>query len=277
MAPIPLCPVCGSALVREPERWHCENGHSFDVARQGYVNLLTVDRKHSRHPGDTRAQVAARRAFLDAGYYAPIARAVCELLRPCAPRAVLDAGCGEGYYLQQLGQVLPEAELWGVDISKDAVRYAAVRCRTGRFLTATAAHLPFGPAEFDCLLSMFALTEPVEFGRVLRPSGWFLQVLACEDHLTGLKRLIYPELLHRDKQLAAQLPGFRLREHRTLQFDFSLDSPEQIQNLLAMTPHFWRISQAGAARAAAAQSLQDTAHIVLNLYERECEEQSHAG
>ena len=68
-----LCPVCGKPLSPEERSWRCENGHGFDVARQGYVNLLTVDKKHSLHPGDTKEQVASRKAFLDGGYYAPIA------------------------------------------------------------------------------------------------------------------------------------------------------------------------------------------------------------
>ena len=89
-----LCPVCGLPLWRAESSWKCEKNHSFDIARQGYVNLLTVDRKHARHPGDTKEQVAARKAFLDAGYYAPIAETVCRILTPFSPRSVLDAGCG---------------------------------------------------------------------------------------------------------------------------------------------------------------------------------------
>ena len=102
-----ICPVCGAALEPQGAAWRCVQGHCFDVARQGYVNLLTVTQKHSRHPGDTREMVAARRAFLDAGWYAPIAGALADLVRRFCPEAasVLDAGCGEGYYLSQLGWV----------------------------------------------------------------------------------------------------------------------------------------------------------------------------
>ena len=121
-----ICPVCGAALAPQGAAWRCVQGHCFDVARQGYVNLLTVTQKHSRHPGDTREMVAARRAFLDAGWYAPIAKTLADLVRRFCPEtaSVLDAGCGEGYYLSQLGWV---PERWGIDISRDAVRYAAVR------------------------------------------------------------------------------------------------------------------------------------------------------
>ena len=170
-----ICPVCGAALAPQGAAWRCVQGHCFDVARQGYVNLLTVTQKHSRHPGDTREMVAARRAFLDAGWYAPIAKTLADLVRRFCPaaEAVLDAGCGEGYYLSQLGWV---PERWGIDISRDAVRYAAARDRSAHWLTATAAHLPFADGGFDCVLSMFALTAGAEFARVLRPGGIFLIV-----------------------------------------------------------------------------------------------------
>ena len=103
-----LCPVCGQPLTMEKPAWHCDTGHSFDVARQGYVNLLTVDRKHSKQPGDSTAQVEARRAFLSAGYYAPMAARLAEIVAGERPRTILDAGCGEGYYLTELGKALPE-------------------------------------------------------------------------------------------------------------------------------------------------------------------------
>lgn len=264
-----LCPVCGQPLTRRENTWRCCAGHCFDVARQGYVNLLTVDRKHARHPGDTKEQVAARKAFLDGGYYKPISDAVCRFLAPLSPHAVLDAGCGEGYYLTQLQAALPQAEYAGIDISKDAVRFAAVRNKQALWLTGTAAALPFPDASFDAVLSMFALTAEAEFARVLRPGGAFLQVLAGPEHLMGLKSIIYPTILHKKKVLHPQLAGFRLDRTETLAFSFSLASPEQVQNLLSMTPHFWRISKDGAARLAATDHLTDTAQVILNLYRKE--------
>ena len=138
-----LCPVCGLELKKTERTWRCPGNHCFDEARQGYVNLLTVDRKHAKHPGDTKEQVAARKAFLDAGYYAPIAETVCRLTAPLQPKAVLDAGCGAGYYLTQLQMQLQDTAFAGVDISKDAVRFAAVRNKNALWLTGTAAALPF--------------------------------------------------------------------------------------------------------------------------------------
>ena len=264
-----LCPVCAGPLQRQEACWKCENNHSFDVARQGYVNLLTVDRKHAKHPGDTKEQVAARKAFLDAGYYKPIADAVCRLLTPIAPSAVLDAGCGEGYYLTCLQNALPDAEFAGIDISKDAVRFAAVRNKNALWLTGTAAALPFPNESFDAVLSMFALTVEGEFFRVLRPGGYYLQVIAGAEHLMGLKSVIYPEILRKEKILHPELDGFKLQSTQTLEFDFRVEGNAQVQNLLSMTPHFWRISKEGAQRLSELNTLQDRAQVVFNLYCKE--------
>ncbi len=262
-----ICPICGAAILSSSPCWRCDEGHSFDVAKQGYVHLLPVQQKHSLHPGDTAEQVHARRRFLDAGFYAPISEAVGELL--CArAEAVLDVGCGEGYYLRSLGAREPQLERWGVDISRDAVRLAAGADKKAGYLVATAAHLPFADGSFDAVISLFALTLPEEYARVLTGGGWYVQALTEDNHLQSLKETIYPQLTHREKEVSPTLPGFRLLESKTVQFDFSLTNHQQIQDLLAMTPHFWRITREGAARAAALEHLHDTAHVRLNLYRK---------
>lgn len=263
----PLCPICGEKLTTEKPAWVCCNRHSFDVARQGYVNLLTVSQKHSLHPGDSSVMVAARRSFLNEGYYLPIVDTLQKLITQFAPNAetVLDAGCGEGYYLSHID--IPER--WGIDISKDAVRFAAVREKNANWLTATAAHLPFADASFDVLLSMFALTAEHEFARVLKENGIFIQVLAGEHHLSALKSIIYPTLLQKDKTLHPDLEGFSLLHEETLRFDFELNNHKMIQNLLYMTPHAWRISPEGAEALAKAEHLADCAEVVFNVYGRQ--------
>ena len=120
-----VCPVCGEILSRAEKEYRCENRHSFDIARQGHVNLLVVQQKHSLNPGDTREQVLSRRTFLEGGFYEPIAKALCDTARELGTKGpVLDVGCGEGYYCTKLAKAL-DAELAGLDISKEAVRVAA--------------------------------------------------------------------------------------------------------------------------------------------------------
>lgn len=263
-----LCPICGQGLEKQENTCRCENGHCFDIARQGYVNLLPVQQKRSLNPGDTRDQVLARRAFLDGGFYSPIVEAVCDILRRNgASGPVLDVGCGEGYYSARIAESLG-AELTGLDISKEAVRCAAGRYKNARWLCASAAHLPVETGSAGLVTSLFALTVPEEFKRVLRPDGGFLQVLAAQDHLLGLKSVIYPQLSFKPKDSTPQMPGFSLIESLPVRFSFTVEG-RQVQNLLSMTPHVYRIGKEGAARLAATEALTDEASCVVNFYRRE--------
>ena len=260
-----LCPICGQILDRIEKQYRCGNGHSFDLARQGYVNLLPVQQKRSLNPGDTREQVLGRRAFLETGCYEPISNTLNETAKELgATGPILDVGCGEGYYSARLAEALG-AELTGLDISKEAVRCAAAKYKGPQWLCGTAAHLPVETGSAGVVTSLFALTMAEEFKRVLRPDGLFFQVLAAEDHLLGLKSIIYPELKFKEKNTVPEVPGFELVKSVPIRFTFTVEG-EQVQNLLGMTPHVFRITKEGAARLAATQVLTDTASAVLNVY-----------
>ena len=260
-----LCPICAAPLRQTDKTFRCDSGHSFDMARQGYVNLLPVQNKRSLNPGDTREQVLSRRAFLEAGFYEPIAKALCDAAKAyCCAGPILDVGCGEGWYSTQLAAAL-DAPLVGLDISKEAVRCAAAKYKSARWLCGSAARLPVADHSAGLLTSLFALTVPEEFKRVLRPEGYYFQVLAQEDHLLSLKSIIYPTLTHKEKNTAPDLPGFTLVRQIPIRFTFTVEG-EQVQNLLSMTPHVYRISKEGAQRLAQTDKLTDTASAVLNIF-----------
>lgn len=260
-----LCPLCNQPLSQVDRTYRCCNGHSFDIARQGYVNLLPVQMKHSLMPGDTKEQVQSRREFLEGGFYLPIAETLRELAAKYGCKGpILDVGCGEGYYSSRLAQAL-QCELVGVDISKEAVRCAAGRYKNARWLCATASKLPVKDAGVGLLTSLFSLTLPTEFRRVLRPDGIFIQVLAGEDHLLSLKSIIYPQLTEKAKKEPACLPGFSLIESLSLQFTFTVEG-SQVQNLLRMTPHVYRIADKGLQRLLQTPQLTDTASCIFNVY-----------
>ena len=263
-----ICPICGQPLRRQERQYICENRHSFDIARQGYVNLLPVQQKHSIAPGDTREQVLSRRAFLEAGFYAPIAEALISAAKKYGVSGeILDIGCGEGWYSAQLADAL-NANLTGLDISKEAVRCAAAKYKGKLWLTATAAHIPVADGSAELLTSLFAITLPEEFSRVLKKDGLYFQVLAAQDHLLGLKGIIYDELKFKEKDSVPDLPGFTRLESIPIRFSFTVEG-EQIRNLFSMTPHVFRIGKAGAERLAAAETLTDTASCVLNIFRRD--------
>ena len=260
-----LCPVCGEQLNKEDRRLVCAQNHSFDVARQGYVNLLAVQQKHSLNPGDTREQVLSRREFLEAGYYAPIADTLIETAKELGLSGrILDVGCGEGYYSARLADALG-AELTGLDISKEAVRCAAAKYKGKQWICATAAHIPVEDGSADLVTSLFALTLPEEYRRVLKPGGYYFQVLAAEDHLLGLKGIIYDRLNFREKNTVPELPGFARVKSVPIRFTFTVED-QQVRNLLSMTPHVFRIGKAGAQRLHETKKLTDTASCMLNVF-----------
>ena len=262
-----LCPVCGEQLNLSDRQYRCIRNHSFDMARQGYVNLLTVQQKHSLNPGDTREQVLSRREFLEAGFYRPIADTLIhEAMEMGITGQILDVGCGEGWYSAQLADAL-DAPLTGLDISKEAVRCAAAKYKGKQWLCATAAHIPVADGSVSLLTSLFALTLPQEFSRVLKRDGYYFQVLAAEDHLLGLKGIIYDQLNFKEKNTVPELPGFELVKSVPIRFSFTVEG-KQVQNLFSMTSHVFRIGKEGAERLRKTEVLTDTASCVLNVYRR---------
>ena len=262
-----ICPICGMKLEQVDRAFLCPDRHSFDIARQGYVNLLTVQQKHSLNPGDTREQVLARRAFLDEGHYAPICQTLIDTAKELGITGpILDVGCGEGYYSTRLAQALG-ARLTGLDISKEAVRCAAAKYKDARWLCATAAHIPVADGSAQLVTSLFALTLPGEFSRVLGEKGYYFQVLAAQDHLLGLKSIIYPELKLREKDTVPELEGFTLVKTVPIRFDFAVEG-DRIRDLFSMTPHVFRVSREGVQRLEETASLRDTASCVLNVYRK---------
>ncbi|REC95599.1 putative RNA methyltransferase [Kushneria indalinina] len=264
------CPLDGAPLCRTESGWCCPQGHTFDVSRQGHVNLLPVQKKRSLDPGDSKAMIVARRRFLEAGHYQGIAEAVSRRVLAQAPEhdrlAVLDAGCGEGYYLRALadaGVVQHELALLGLDISKWAVQAAAGRDKRMQWVVGSNAALPVPDHSLDVVLCMFGFPTPAEFARVLKPGGLLLEVEAGPDHLIELREIIYPTLkAPREPRQTAEV-GFSADTVETVRYALSLDSAEQIADLLVMTPHLYRASAEGRARAEALTHLDVTVDVQL--------------
>ena len=268
------CPLDGKPLQQQDKQLRCPDGHSFDIARQGYVNLLGAGDKRSRDPGDTKAMIAARRAFLDAGYYQPIADKLGELVgevlgdgRPGQSPLLVDAGCGEGYYLQQLRDSLDiDTGLLGFDISKWAMQ-AAARRLSATWLVASNRHIPLADHSVDILLSLFGFPDYREFRRVVRPGGGLLLVNAGPEHLLALREIIYPEVRRTVsvESLRAQESGFESVAQSELAYDIALPDQDTIGQLLAMTPHLFRASADGKQRAAALDELTLGVEVVFEF------------
>jgi 23S rRNA (guanine745-N1)-methyltransferase len=270
------CPLDGAPLRRDGATWRCAAGHSFDIASQGYINLLPVQQKRSRDPGDSKEMVAARRRFLNAGFYQPIAAAVSRAaladLRPGATASCLDAGSGEGYYLRQLAAAATESRqslaVLGLDISKWAVLSAAKQDKRPSWVVGSNANLPVLPGSLDRVLCMFGFPVYAEFARVLKPAGLLLQVDAGPDHLRELREIIYPALKPERSAEPRPPAGFVSLSTESVGYSADIVGAEQIADLLAMTPHLYRATAEGRARAAALTALTVTVDVRLTRFGR---------
>lgn len=259
-----ICPVCGEPLKETPVLYECRNRHFFDRARSGYVNLLQRQRHRTR--GDDSEMVRARRSFLETGLYEPlraeITKAVCE----AAPGEMVDAGCGEGWYschiLSELTKIVAEPFLSGIDISPEALRYAAKRAKEmgvfnqSSWAVASVSHLPIGTASCDCIINLFAPCEPKEFRRILRPDGLLIRAIPLEKHLWELKCAVYDQPYQNRPVLSAP-EGFRLEELIPVNATITV-SGEELSNLFSMTPYAHKTSASDAAKLDEIASLDTT-------------------
>ena len=243
------CPVCGAALAQEAQTFRCANGHSYDRAKKGYVNLLLTNQSRSKRHGDDRAMITARTAFLDAGYYAPLRDAVTDAARSVSGDAptVLDVGCGEGYYTAAVYQTLCAAgktpDVRGVDISREALIAAHRRLGALSLAVASLSRLPMADASVDLILNIFAPVDAAEFHRVLRPGGRLVRAVPLERHLWELKCAIY-DVPYENKPPETDLPGFRLVERRDIVSRITLPTQADIEALFLMTPYYYKTSRA---------------------------------
>jgi len=249
-----ICPICQTALSAVDNGVACPTGHRFDRAHQGYLNLLPVQHKNSRDPGDNAAMVEARRRFLDGGHYAPLAKHLAELAAGYKPARWLDIGCGEGYYTAQIADALPQAEGYALDISREAVKRACKRAPQLTWLVASMARVPLADASCQLLASVFSPLDWQEAKRLLAPGGGLLRMGPSSEHLIELREKLYDQVrdYSDDKHLALVPEGMRLAHSETLKFNLNLTTAEARADLLAMTPHGWRASAERRAEVIAA-------------------------
>lgn len=262
--PVIICPLCQAVLARDAKRWHCVNGHGFDVAREGYVNLLPVQHKKSRQPGDADDMVRARREFLAGGHYQPLRDAVVAQVQSLAPASLLDIGCGEGYYTQAMAAVVPD--VIGLDIAKPAVQLAARRCKGPTWLVAGGARLPVGDQSVALVTSLFSPLPTSEMARVLVPEGHLLVVTPAPLHLGTLREALFDSVFPHepDKFLVTLAPHFECISREEIRFPLQL-SQQALRQLLLMTPYVWRARADKRAALEALSSLQTEAAFTCFL------------
>ena len=199
-----ICPVCDARLAQVGNTLQCPQAHSFDVAREGYVNLLLAGRKRPKILGDTKEMLQARRSFLAQGFYDPLSDAINKRVYnhltnqrhsdASFPTCVADIGCGEGYFLNRLKHHLDhqlerdDVCYFGIDISKEAARLAAKRYKEMRFVVANVNQkVLFSNNSVQVLTNIFAPRNAAEFDRVITWDGLLLIVIPSPRHLANLR------------------------------------------------------------------------------------------
>ena len=267
------CPLCGALLAEEDRTLRCSGGHAFDQAKEGYVNLLPANQKHSKAPGDDKGMVSARRAFLEKGWYLPLREALCrqaaERTGPAA--AVLDAGCGEGYYTAGVREALLAAgkvpETAGIDISKFSIQKAAKKYPGIEFAVASAYRLPVEDGKADLLLNVFSPLAIDEFRRVLKPGGVYLYVVPAAYHLWEMKEILY-DSPYPNEEKETPYEGFAYEEILPVSYRIRLTEQADIRALFQMTPYYWKTGREGAERLAGVERLDCQVDFRVHVFRR---------
>lgn len=284
MTSILQCPVCRNLLFSSAGGYQCSNKHTFDAARQGYVNFLLSHKKHSKEPGDSPEMIESRRRFLDLAVYDRVSDGINEavagnLYDPGRGRAfsILDAGCGEGFYLKRLKESLARSrgnqipiDYYGIDISKFAVRRATQRDKTMSWFVASIVDLPFAPASLDIVLNVFSPAHFAEFSRILSDAGKLVIVSPGPRHLNGLREIIYPVAReHAPSPMIEQAKGlFSLSTTTRINYQLELKSNGEIMDLLAMTPYFWNIDLNTKAKVEALDRLELDVDVRISVFKK---------
>ncbi|MBQ8369613.1 MAG: methyltransferase domain-containing protein [Clostridia bacterium] len=284
------CPVCGGELRRENRSLVCASGHTFDIAKSGYVNMLPPGKEKNARTGDEKDMVRARVDFLAKGYYAGISSAVAEIMAEyTSGDAVLcDMGCGEGYhtcrfagelhdktghsvlalgfdaskYAAECASKLAKSKGW---LSRDGIGaelYSPVSCA---FMPGNIFHLPVKDHAVTCAVSMFAPVAGDEARRILTDDGILVVVSSGRNHLIEMRRLIYDDV-HLSDSLPDTPDGFELADRRNLTYTASIENKADIASLFVMTPFYYKTTEAGRARLAERETLDVTVDVNLSVF-----------
>jgi len=258
------CPICNQPLTVLEKSAVCVSKHNFDRAKSGYFNFLLKNQTIFR--GDHPTQIDARRNFLSKDYYLPLAKQVNAIIASHQPSSLIDAGCGEGYYTHHIKKANPTCQVYGFDISKEAVEKAAKQDREIHYCVSSVNRLPYRNNSSDMITSLFAPIDEEEFHRVLSENGILLVISAHPEHLIELKAVAYDTLVqHEHKSLSH--PKLALKDQKVFSFTLDLIQPD-ITNLFNMTPYGFRTAPKGKFRIEEKENLTVTAKFIIETYQK---------
>lgn len=258
------CPVCHDLLSKQDKSYICQNSHCFDMSKTGYVNLLLANQKASKDPGDSKEMINSRYDFLSKDFYRVISDGlndfvVSNLVKSNFDKSsklnILDVGCGTGYYLSNLVNKLEESgfnfNCTGLDISKNAVVKASKNDKQNKitWIIGSSYNLPIIDNSQNVLINIFAPYNMKEFSRVLNSDcGEMYFVVPNSNHLGELRDIFFgeenKEKSHDKLKIAiSEIEGLEIANSINVKDEISLNSSEDISNLLKMTPYYWKIKK----------------------------------
>ena len=262
-----ICPVCGEALTESSRSYTCENGHCFDKAKEGYVNLLTGSHKPGSATGDNKDMALNRREFLSKGYFDALVRALVELIneKSLTRPLIADICCGEGYYGHRIKNEI-DCEIIGFDLSKEMVRLAAKRKNGITYFVGNLARIPVKDKCVDFSLHLFAPFHEAEFSRITKDDGYIVSVVAGENHLFELKEILY-DTPYKNDEAPPETKNLRLIEKRKATAWVHLETNEDIMSLFKMTPYYYHTKPEDKAKLKDIDSLDITTEFVIFIYQ----------
>lgn len=268
-----ICPVCKEKLIKNEKKFSCKKGHSFDMGKQGYINLHLSNKKSSKSPGDDKDMVLARRNFLNSGFYSGISDAVNKLLIKYSKdkTKIVDIGCGEGYYTSRAYDEIKsgnlEVDFYALDISKEAVVQGAKTYKGINWLVASAMEMPFEGKSMDIALAMFTKIFGDEYKRILKDKGILIVVSPNFNHLLELKEVVYDKVRLESYEPRQDLDeNYKLLEHINVNYKRILEGNANIMNLFNMTPYRWRSPREGIERLKKVEALEISVDINIDIY-----------
>lgn len=258
------CPICNNELVKIEKTCRCINNHSYDMAKEGYFNLLK--KQGGKDFGDSKDMVKARRDFFDLDYYGPLKIRLTEIIKSLNIKTALDLGCGEGYYTNYYKDNL-DIDLAALDISKEAVRIASKRNRNVFYMVASVQDLPLFDNSLDLAINAFTPIDLNEISRTLKDNGYLLTARVGEKHLLELKEAIYDEVYLNDNK-PLEDDRFSLLSSEILKFEIELNNNKEITDLFMMTPYWHHTSLNSKEKLKKLNYLKVHLEFNIDLYQK---------
>lgn len=235
------CPVCSEQIQKCEKTYKCSNGHSFDIAKEGYVNFVLANQKNSKAPGDNKEMMIARRNFLNTNAYYPLVSSIINTLKTILhdSATIVEAGCGEGYYISNVKDAFPKTKAYGFDVSKDAVKMACKRNKDVNFFVSSSYESNIKDNSIDAIMVVFAPFAEEEFYRILSRFGHIVLVRPKFDHLIEIKNQIYSQIKPTPVQNYKKFEVFK-----TINVSYNIyPNQEELESLLKMTPFYYQIRE----------------------------------